>query len=193
MLYWKLFVAFFRIGIFGYGGGPSMIPLFHAECVKKYQWLTAEEFSDALALGNALPGPIATKMASYIGYRVNGWKGALVANLALILPAVVIMIGLMGVMYGFKNHPFIKRMIAAIQPVIGVMLAVLAYEFISKGVKEANNKGLSIGMLAFSLICISILNVPPGILVAVVLAVAFAYSTWHAGRQKRREKGVETK
>ena len=82
MDYWNLFVGFFRIGILGFGGGPTMIPLVHAECVKKYGWITDDEFSDVLAMGNALPGPIATKMASYIGYKVKGLIGASIAIMA---------------------------------------------------------------------------------------------------------------
>lgn len=54
MIYWQLFVAFFRVGIFGFGGGPSMIPLVHAECVKKYQWISSDEFSDYYAFANTL-------------------------------------------------------------------------------------------------------------------------------------------
>jgi chromate transporter len=62
----QLFFAFFRVGMLGYGGGPSSIPLVHKEVVEKYKWMNDDEFADVLALGNALPGPIATKMAGYI-------------------------------------------------------------------------------------------------------------------------------
>ena len=71
MTQWQLFLAFFRVGMLGYGGGPSSIPLVHQEVVKKYGWMDDDEFADVLALGNTLPGPIATKMAGYIGYRVG--------------------------------------------------------------------------------------------------------------------------
>jgi chromate transport protein ChrA len=72
LLYWEIFMAFFIPGIVGYGGGPASIPLIHFEVVHRYGWLTVEEFGDVLALGNALPGPIATKMAGYIGYEIGG-------------------------------------------------------------------------------------------------------------------------
>ena len=72
---WQLFWAFFRVGIFGFGGGPAMIPLVRAEVVTRHHWLTDEEFADVLAIGNTLPGPIATKMPGYIGYRVGGVTG----------------------------------------------------------------------------------------------------------------------
>ena len=59
----QLFMAFFRVGMLGYGGGPSSIPLVHKEVVEKYKWMNDDEFADVLALRNTLPGPISTKMA----------------------------------------------------------------------------------------------------------------------------------
>ena len=89
---WQLFWAFFRVGIFGFGGGPAMIPLVREEVVTRHHWLTDEEFADVLAIGNTLPGPIATKMPGYIGYRVAGVTGCIAAVVAIILPMIVAMI-----------------------------------------------------------------------------------------------------
>src|SRR5690606_39908313 len=88
---WNLFLAFFRVGILGYGGGPASIPLIHKEVVSTYKWMKDEEFGDMLALANTLPGPIATKLAGYIGYRVSGILGLLNAVLATILPTIVLL------------------------------------------------------------------------------------------------------
>ena len=71
----NIFIAFFRSGMLGFGGGPSSIPLVHKEVVGTFKWMDDDEFSDVLALGNTLPGPINTKMAGYIGYRVGGIMG----------------------------------------------------------------------------------------------------------------------
>jgi chromate transporter len=187
MLYWQLFIAFFRIGIFGYGGGPSMIPLFHTECVKKYNWVSAEDFADYLALGNALPGPIATKMASYVGYKVKGWMGATVAILAVSLPVVLLMIALLHFVYALKNSGYVNGMIQAVQPVIGVMMAVMAYEFITKGWKDANQKGTWVVGFAISLVALLLLNIHPGILVGIALVGSFIYSTWQVKQMKKKE------
>ena len=67
-----IYHAFFRSGMLRFGGGPSSIPLVHKEVVGTFKWINDAEFSDVLALGNTLPGPIHTKMAGYIGYRVGG-------------------------------------------------------------------------------------------------------------------------
>ncbi|MCK4235643.1 MAG: chromate transporter, partial [Candidatus Krumholzibacteria bacterium] len=71
-IYWSIFFSFLRVGLFGFGGGPALIPLIEKEVVDHYGWLTAEEFIDVLAMANALPGPIATKMALCIGLRMGG-------------------------------------------------------------------------------------------------------------------------
>ncbi|WJQ82201.1 chromate transporter [Brevibacillus brevis] len=187
MIYWQLFLAFFRIGIFGFGGGPTMVPLFYTECVKKYKWVTDEDFSDNLALGNALPGPIGTKLAAYIGYRVKGWKGALVANIAVVMPIVLVMIGLLQVIYQWKDAPGVYGMIQAIGPVIAVMTGVLTWEFLSKGWKGTSSKaGVSLS-LALSLVALLFLDWHPGIVVGIALAVSFAYSTWSVRKRKDKD------
>ncbi|HZG17840.1 MAG TPA: chromate transporter [Candidatus Bathyarchaeia archaeon] len=190
MIYWQLFLAFFRIGIFGYGGGPTMIPLVHAEAVKKYKWVSDEEFTDYYALGNALPGPIATKMAAYVGYQVKGWLGATIAIVAVSIPVVIGMIALLQFLTQMKNLAAVKGMIDAIQPVIGVMMIVLTYEFVTKGWKAADKKKNGfIGLILLSLVALVLIDLHPGILVAIVLVGSFIYSTWKAKRTKAERKG----
>lgn len=192
MAYWQLFLAFFRIGIFGYGGGPTMIPLVHAEAVKKYHWVTDEEFADYYALGNALPGPIATKMAAYVGYRVKGWLGAFIAIIAVTIPVVVLMVALLQVLTHLKNMPAVKGMIDAIQPVIAVMMIVLTYEFLTKGWKAAGKqKNGFIGLILLSIVALVLIDLHPGLLVAIVLLGAFVFSTRKAKQAKAKQQGGE--
>lgn len=126
---WKLFLSFCTATLLGYGGGPSIIPLYEDQVVNKHGWLSSEEFGQALAFGNALPGPIATKLAAYIGFKVGGWLGAAAALAAVVLPTALLMAALAGVMLKLSNNPYIKGMIRGVQPVIFVMLAMLAYDF----------------------------------------------------------------
>ncbi|KAA0548574.1 chromate transporter [Bacillus sp. BGMRC 2118] len=129
MIYWEIFLAFFIPGILGYGGGPASIPLVENEVVHRYEWLTVQEFSEVLALGNALPGPIATKMAGYIGYDQGGILGAFVGIFATVAPSLILMIGLLSLLYKFKESPKVKRMSAYVRPTIAVLLGVMAYSF----------------------------------------------------------------
>lgn len=134
IIYWQIFLAFFIPNILGYGGGPASIPLVEKEVVGRYEWLTTQQFGEVLAIGNALPGPIATKMAGYIGYEVAGIPGALVALFATVAPSLLLMIFLLGILYKFKDSPKVQRMTAYVRPVIAVLLGVLTYQFFSQSV-----------------------------------------------------------
>ncbi|MEO2077304.1 MAG: chromate transporter [Bacillus sp. (in: firmicutes)] len=131
MLYWHIFLAFFIPGIVGYGGGPASIPLVENEVVDHYGWMTVPEFSEVLALGNSLPGPIATKMAGYIGYEIGGVLGSVVGIFATVAPSLLLMIVLLGLLYRHKDSPKVKRMTNYIRPTIAVMLGVMAFSFFS--------------------------------------------------------------
>lgn len=128
MIYISLFWAFFLPGILGYGGGPASIPLIEAEVVDRNHWLTVNEFSEVLALGNSLPGPIATKMAGYIGYEVAGVFGSIVAVFATVAPSLILMIALLSLLMKYKNSPRVQRMTMFVRPVIAVLLGVMTYE-----------------------------------------------------------------
>lgn len=129
MIYWQIFLAFFIPGVLGYGGGPSSIPLVENEVVGRYHWLSVSEFSEMLALANALPGPIATKMAGYIGYQQGGILGVVVAEFATVAPSLILMITLLGILYKFKESPKVKRLTNYIRPTIAVLLGLMAYKF----------------------------------------------------------------
>ncbi|MBP1930250.1 chromate transporter [Ammoniphilus resinae] len=130
MIYLQVFWVFFITNILGYGGGPSTIPLFQAEVVEHYKWLTLKEFGDVLAIANALPGPIATKMSSYIGYQVAGPLGSILALIATVLPTAVAMVFLFKFVTLFKSSPYVKELTKSVQPVVAVLLLVLAYQFL---------------------------------------------------------------
>jgi chromate transporter len=186
MANWNLFIAFLRIGLLGYGGGPSMIPLVHAEAVKRFKWMTDEEFSDILALGNALPGPIATKMAGYIGYKVKGSLGAFIAIIAITVPVLVAMIALLGFIYSLKESGIVEGMTQAIQPVIGVMMAVLAYDFFKKAWKNWK-KSKTIIWTALALTALIVFNLHPGLLIGLALAYAFVESTYFLKKKSAKQ------
>jgi chromate transporter len=129
MIYWEIFLAFFIPGIVGYGGGPATIPLIEYEVVHRYEWMAVEEFGEVLALGNALPGPIATKMAGYIGFVEGGVLGAFIALFATIAPSLILMIILLSLLLKFKDSPKVKKLSAIVRPTIAVLLGVTTLRF----------------------------------------------------------------
>lgn len=129
MKYWHIFLAFFIPGILGYGGGPASIPLVENEVVRRYEWMSVQEFSEMLALANSLPGPIATKLAGYIGYVEGGPLGAVIGVFAAVAPSLIIMILLLGVLYKYKDSPKVERLTLYVRPVIAILLGVMAWRF----------------------------------------------------------------
>ncbi|UOQ95706.1 chromate transporter [Halobacillus shinanisalinarum] len=132
MLYWKIFVAFFIPGVLGYGGGPASIPLVENEVVGRYGWMNVQQFSEVLALANSLPGPIATKLAGYIGYEQGGILGAAIGVFATVAPSLIIMVFLLGLLYKYKDSPKVQRMTLYVRPAIAILLGLIAYRFFAE-------------------------------------------------------------
>ncbi len=166
-----LAIAFFRIGLFGFGGGPTMIPLVHKEVVDNYKWMNDDEFANVLAIGNTLPGPIATKMAGYIGYKVGGKIGCINAVIMTIIPLIIAMIAGLGLLNEYRDKPWVAGMAQGVLPVVSWMMAKLTYDFLIKGYKALGAIATGIG-IALSILFIVVLGVHPGLVVgAVLLAV----------------------
>lgn len=138
MIYVHIFIAFFLPNILAYGGGPSAIPLIEHEVVDKYEWMTQTEFSELLALANSLPGPIATKMAGYIGFEVAGVLGSVVALSATIVPSLVLMLLLLNLLYKHRNSPRVKRLSSFVLPAIAVLLLSLTFDFLQTSYELIN-------------------------------------------------------
>ncbi len=121
----KLFLVFSKVGLLAWGGGPSMIPLMQQEVLAQ-GWLAPEGFIDALALGNALPGPIATKMSIYVGYEQAGILGAIAAVSGTIAPSGVLML-ILAVFFLGKKTPLIDAALTAVRPAVIGLLIWTAY------------------------------------------------------------------
>lgn len=134
MMYVEIFLAFFIPSILGYGGGPASIPLIEDQVVSTYDWMTTAEFSDTLAIANALPGPIATKLAGYIGYEQGGVLGAIIALLATIGPSLIFMLLLLSILYKNRNSPRVKRLSGFVLPAIAVLMADLTFDFFATSI-----------------------------------------------------------
>ncbi|MBS7344424.1 MAG: chromate transporter [Caryophanon sp.] len=169
---YEIFVAFFRSGILGFGGGPSTIPLVKKEVVDVFQFMDSDEFGKELAVGNTLPGPIATKLAGSIGYRIGGWIGMLNALFATVLPSALLMIVLLASLSKFREVGWVNGMTKGVVPIVGVMMAVLTWEFFTKAQKQLTMK-VALSLIAASIVAIEVLHIHPGIVIAVLLIAAF--------------------
>ncbi|QHZ45361.1 chromate transporter [Bacillus sp. NSP9.1] len=187
--YRELIVAMVRTGILGFGGGPSVIPLIRHEAVTKFKWIDDDEFGEILAIANALPGPIATKMSAYLGHKVKGVPGAVVATTAHILPTCIAMAALLAAVNVLSHSTIVSGMIGAVTPVIAVMLGIMAYEF---GQKALKGFGAAAGILFFILafLGLQVFAIHPGVIVIIFLAYGAFHFKLKRKLPEKKDKGV---
>lgn len=122
-LLFTLSTIFLRIGSVTFGGGLVMVPLIESEVVNNHQWLTHQEFADAFALGQITPGPVLIT-ATFVGYRVAGTLGALVATISIFLPAFLMTIAAGSSLRRFRDNKLVQAFLRGIAPaVVGLLIA----------------------------------------------------------------------
>jgi chromate transporter len=121
-----IFVVFSRVALFSWGGGPASMGLMQREAVDA-GWVTPQEFADALAVGNALPGPIAPQVSAFIGYKLAGLPGAVAGVSGTVLPTTVLMLIMVAYFFGIKDSPNVAAMLKAVRPIVVGLLLWTAY------------------------------------------------------------------
>jgi chromate transporter len=170
-LYWSIFVAFLKVGFFGYGSGPALIPLIEKEAVGNHGWLTAEEFIDALGMANTLPGPIATKLAVCVGLRTAGAGGAAAALVALLLPSTVLVTILAFFYYRYRNIPSVQGLIKGIRPVVIALLMVTVAQLSPRAVMTWDTFLLAL----VTFLIVFFLKVHPIYMIVVAAFIGFVF------------------
>ena len=128
-----LFLAFARVGVMTFGGGYAMIPILEREIVDRHGWASEEELMDYYAVGQCTPGVIAVNTATFIGYKVAGTIGGIVATLGVVFPSVVIITAIAGILTNFADVPAVKNAFAGIR----VCVCVLIFNAVLKLWKKA--------------------------------------------------------
>lgn len=156
MILADLFLSFFKVGFFSFGGGYAILPIIREEVVVYRQWITEAVFIDLIAIAQMTPGPIAINTATFAGYQLAGIPGAATATIGLIAsPALVVTI-LAAVMTRFRRTPVIQGVMKALTP---ALLALITYS-------------------AFSVARVAVTGAIPALL-AVVMVVVLVRTTWH--------------
>lgn len=130
MIYLYLFLEFFKIGLFTFGGGYAMIPLIK-ETVYKYGWMDESHFLDMVGLSEVTPGPIAINMATFIGSEQGGFLGATIATIGVILPAFLIMLIIAIVLRKIMKNKFVQGTLGGIKSVAVALIASSAITLLS--------------------------------------------------------------
>lgn len=123
----QLFVSFFTIGLFSFGGGYAILSFLQQE-VERRGWMTTERFVDLIAISQSTPGPIAINMATFVGYQVGDVPGALVATLAVVLPGMSLMILLAFFFFHFYERPTTQAMFRGLRPAVVGLVASAAWQ-----------------------------------------------------------------
>ena len=131
-----LFNIFFKIGLFTFGGGYSMIPFIEKEISEKHKFITTDEMLDIFSISECTPGPVSINCATFIGYKINGFLGALVSTLGIVLPSFVI-ITLISISYNFfKSSPIIIKFLEGVKIGVIILLGSSALKLNSKAKKS---------------------------------------------------------
>lgn len=123
MIYWQLFLSFLQVGMFSIGGGYAAMPLIQSQVVEKYGWLTMNEFTDLITIAEMTPGPIAVNSATFVGIRIAGIPGALLATAGCILPSCFIVSLLAFLYYRYKKLSGLQSVLACLRPAVVALIA----------------------------------------------------------------------
>ena len=136
MILLKLFAAFARVGVLTFGGGYAMIPMLEREIVDRHGWATSEELMDYYAVGQCTPGVIAVNTATFIGYKIAGNLGGVVATLGVVFPSFVIISVIAGIIQNFADIPAVKSAFAAIRVCVCVLIFNSVLKLWNSAVKD---------------------------------------------------------
>ena len=129
MIYLTLTYEFFKIGLFSIGGGMATLP-FLMDLTTKYDWYTASDLANLVAISESTPGPVGINMATYAGYHAAGIPGALVATLSLTAPALIIIYVIARFLENFSENPTVKAVFYGIRPAVAALIGYAVWELL---------------------------------------------------------------
>ena len=119
MIFLKLYLVFFKIGLFAIGGGLATLP-FLQELVEQYGWITSQDLLDMIAISESTPGPIGINSATFVGYKTAGLLGGIIATLGLVTPSVIIIMIIAHYFMKFSEQPVIRSAFYGLRPAVMV-------------------------------------------------------------------------
>ena len=127
MIYLQLFYTFFKIGLFGFGGGYAMLSMIQGEVVTRYGWVSSQEFTGIVAISQMTPGPIGINAATYVGFTSTGsvW-GSVIATFAVVLPSFILMLTISKFFLKYQKHPVVDSIFNGLRPAVVGLLASAA-------------------------------------------------------------------
>ncbi len=168
------FLTFCKIGAFTLGGGYAMVPLLEKEVVDKHAWLSKEDFMDIMAVSQATPGLFAINMASHIGNKISGWKGALVCSIGVALPSIVSILLIAMFFNAFKGNIYIEKIFRGIRPAV---VALIVSPCFSMAKTAKLDKG-TIWIPIVACILIAAFGISPIWIILITIILGFIYGKY---------------
>ena len=165
----KLYISWFKIGLFTFGGGYAMIPMIQKEVVDKHHWVTAEDILNYYAISQCTPGAIAVNLSTFIGGKIDGFLGALISTLGVITPSIIIISIIATFLSNFSSLEVVKHALAGIQIAVCVLMFGAVKNLFKTSIVDITS--LLICLVAFLLAYFT--NIPTVLL--VILAAVFGY------------------
>ena len=169
---WELFLSFFKIGLFTFGGGYAMLPLIEREVVEKHKWTTNEEILDIYSMSQCTPGVIAVNTATFIGNRIKGFWGAAFATLGVVTPSVIIIISIAALISNFADNLLIVQHAFA---GIRVAVSVLIFSSCIKLFKSAIKSKVQLVLCILAFLAIAVFGVSPVVIILVCGVYGFFF------------------
>ena len=181
----EMFLCFFRIGLFTFGGGYAMISVIEDACVDKKQWITHDEMMNITVIAESTPGPISINCATYVGYKRRGFSGAAVTTLGVILPSFIIIYLISLLLDNFLAIKWVASAFAGIRLAVGLLILDAAVRMIKKmGKQPAAFAILALSVAA--MLCIELFSLSFSSITLVLLTAVAALAVCFV--KARREK-----
>ena len=164
----ELFVSFFKIGLFTFGGGYAMLPMLQREIVERHHWVTEEEVLDYYAIGQCTPGVIAVNTATFVGCKLRGAIGGAVSTLAVVTPSLIIITLISSLLKNFSSYEIVQHAFGGIRVAVAVLVVNSVWKLYKKGVKGA----LANGIFVSSLLLLVIFDLSPVWIVLALIMIA---------------------
>lgn len=158
----QLFLIFFKIGAFTFGGGYAMIPLIQKEVVENRKWITDEDILDIIAIAESTPGPIAINSATFVGYKVAGFWGGAAATMGVVLPSFVIILIISFILNQFQNLKAVKYAFFGIRAGVLALLIKALWSMYTKCPKS----GIAYIIMAAAFVAVAVFDI--GVLWVIV-------------------------
>ena len=134
MIYLKLFISFLQIGFLAFGGGYAILPFIQEIVVNQHNWLSMREITDVVTISQMTPGPIALNAATFVGTKLAGILGSIVASLAIVIPQLIIMVLLAKLYFSDKEISFMDKIIKALRPAVAGLITIATIDMIKGSV-----------------------------------------------------------